>query len=211
MVHANGRFQGEIKDFIRRHHHTFTYNICGRGADFDLFAKWTFKIKGHTPRLRSMKHIILNIHAPTSDRPIEIWHIWNYLKTFSKEFGCYKRIQKLTVRFVEHNRDVWASNAKASAVMDIALDEGFFDDSDAGLILVLLSCLITNVINPTVVLPRSFDGIELADSFIERAEWSMTGKWRDPEILPEFTDIESLLEYNVRNLERRTEQLSKHV
>ena len=65
--------------FVRKRLQTFTYNITAQYAGLDDFSNWCFKIKGHSPRLGRMKHLVLNVYPPNPDRPHENCHIWDHM------------------------------------------------------------------------------------------------------------------------------------
>ena len=131
-------FDDKLLHFIQKFHHTFVYNISGTESGFDYFSQWCFGLKHHIPRLNKMKHIILNIHPPDVDRPIEMWHIWNNVQRFCKDLGAYKKIARLEVNFIDRGKGAWAAQDRASWVMGL-FDQSDIADCDVGMILTLLS------------------------------------------------------------------------
>lgn len=67
-----------------------------------------------------MKHIILNVYAPDSDRPHEMWHIWQHVQSFCKDLALHRRIPQLTVEFVESERGRWMTDGITNATLKIS-------------------------------------------------------------------------------------------
>lgn len=158
ILRVNSRVHDEPIHFLRKRQQKFTYNISGKGAGFDDFSQWCFRIKRHTPKLRRIKHIVLNIHPPHPDRPIEMLHIWTYIQSFCNELAGQWRIPQLTVKFIESDGAKWATNGTPHTTMNLPYDKDERTGEDVGSILILLGRFVKNVEKPKLILPGSCIG-----------------------------------------------------
>lgn len=183
LLCTNKLIHSEATYFIQRWQQTFSFHISGEGLGFDEFSQWCFKVKGHIPRLNEMQHIILNIHPPDPDKPIEMWHIWNRVLGFCKDLASCRRIPQLSVDFVESDAVKWATNGAAHSTMQLGYASSSFCYSDVGQILALFCCFVNNVAEPKIYLPQSYvsasPSILMTQHRPEVIERQMTGKLTD--------------------------------
>ena len=207
---VNRQVHDESMQFLRKYQQTFSYNISGSGAGFDNFSHWCFRIKGHIPELSKMKHIILNIHPPDQDRPIEMLHIWTHLRVFCKELATQCRISQLTVKFIEIDNAGWATNGVPHTTMELNYEydkEDFFGE-DVGQILVTLHHFVGNVEKPRVILPCSHRN-DLAQAYADHAEKLMTGLLEDEDEFDEYKWLEDCIKWETSKIKRATGRKSK--
>ena len=181
LLFVNWSIHDEVMQFLRQRQQTFVFHISGRGAGFDIFSQRCFKIKGHIPRFSRMKHIILNIHPPDPDRPIQMWHIWHRVLSFCKEIALYRKIRKLTVNFMD-GEFKWATNGLPHSTMKLRYPAHSFCYSDVGQILAIFSRFVDNVVDSKIVLSQSYlsSTHERAPYIVDDAQHTerlMTGRW----------------------------------
>ncbi|MCJ1268010.1 hypothetical protein MMC22_007896 [Lobaria immixta] len=209
ILRVNRLVHDESIHFIRKLQLTFTFNVSGKGAGFDDFSKWCFRIKHHTPKLSGMKHIILNIHPPDQNRPYEMVHIWEHLQGFCKEIAAQWRILQLTVKFVESDGAGWATNGVLHSTMGLGDgDEEDFSDADIGQILLTLYRFVDNVEKPRVILPFSHKN-DLAQSEADYTEDLMTGRFKDEDAFEDYELLERRIGLELSYIKLATGRKSK--
>lgn len=181
LLYVNRSIHHEAMQYLRQRQQEFVFHISGREAGFDIFSQRCFKIKGHVPRFSRMKHIILNIHPPDPDKPIQIWHIWHHVLSFCKEIASYRKIRRLTVNFIDDELK-WATNGVPRSTMNLAYEAYHFCYSDVGQILAIFSRFVDNVENSKIVLSPSYlsSAHERAPYILNDAQGTeqlMTGRW----------------------------------
>lgn len=205
---VNRLIHNESIHFIRKHQQTFTFNVSEKGAGFDNFSQWCFRIKRHTPKLSSMKHIILNIHPPDQDRSIDMVHIWKHLQGFCKDIAAQWRILQLTVNFVESDRAGWATNGVPHSTLELGYDEDDFFGADVGQILLTLYRFVDNVEKPRVILPFSHRN-DLAQNYADYTEDLMTGQFKDEDGFEDYEILEAFIGLGLPEIKLATGRKSK--
>lgn len=66
-----------------------------------------------------MKQLILNIHPPNPDKPIEMFQIWDRLLDFYKDLTTYQPIPGLKVLFAESDSARWATHGFVHSSFEI--------------------------------------------------------------------------------------------
>lgn len=213
LLCVNRLIHDEAMHFLRKWQQTFSFHISGNGAGFDEFSQWCFKVKRHVPRLRRMKHIILNIHPPDPDRPIQMWHIWNHVKNFCEDIISHRRIPALTVNFVESDKMKWATKGVAHFTMDLPYKAPNFCYSDVGQILAIFCRFVNNVEKPMIVFSNSFidtfSSVTMARLEAEQVEQLMTDHWTEQDWEDEFWLLDYQIEHADFFCKRATGRKSK--
>ncbi|KAL8859322.1 MAG: hypothetical protein Q9178_004260 [Gyalolechia marmorata] len=199
--------------FVRKRLQTFTYNITAEHAGLDEFSKWCFKIKGHPPRLGRMKHLVLNVYPPNPDRPHEMWHIWDHVRTFSKDLGPQRRIPQLTVNFLDTPKARWATNGVPNATMKLRSSDDDFGDYDVEKVMMTLYRFVNNVDKPKLVLPPAYLDIYhdnmTGSEWIKFAEDLISGRWSDDWVEDEYWLLERGMNLELSSAQKETGRKSK--
>lgn len=187
----NRQVHDESIQFLRERQRTFSFEISGEKAGFDNFSQRCFKIKGHTPELSEMRHLILNIHPPGPNRGDQMWHIWNHLENFCDSLALHRRILQLTVRFVENDRAGWATDGVPHASVDLSYGNVCFCDHDVGQILTTIGYRVDNVEKARLVFSGSYN---IARQETDRFEQLMTGRLEDEDVAMDYEFLEMHME-----------------
>lgn len=218
LLYVNRSINREVTHFLRRWQQTYTFHISGNGAGFDAFSQFCFKIKGHIPRFSRMRHIVLKIHSPDLERPIQMWYIWQEALRFCKDLAYYRKIRNLTLDFVDDDF-TWATNGLAHSTMNLPIKQWDFCYSDVGQILAIFCRFMDNVENSKVVLPQSYlSSTYQRTSYIqkdaEHTESLMTGRWTgwvDKNWIDDFWLLNEQVDIGCHLVERATGRKSKAV
>ena len=155
LLNANSAIRHDVRQYMRKYLQTFTFNITGKQRGFDAFSKWCFRVKGHTPKFHKMKHLIVNISPPdpytTDHGSLEMWNIWITIRDLSIEVGLYRRVLRVTMRFLETKKLSWAHGT-----MGLRYPSRVLVYHDVGQILIVLARYMTNINKPMIILPESF-------------------------------------------------------
>ena len=213
LLRVNSSVHDEAMHFLRKHQQTFSFTISGKGAAFDDFSQWCFRIKRHVPNLGRMRHLVLNIYPPDPDKPIEMWHIWKHVQSFCEDLAAQRRISQLTIKFIESDRARWATNGVAHTTMDLPYDDDDFCGDDVGQILQTLARFVDNVEKPRLILPHSY--INSYSSEAKAQDWTdhiedlMTGHWKDEGVINDYELLEYYIDLELPSIERATGRKSK--
>ena len=209
----------EAVRFIRTQLHVFNFHISAEGAGFDELARWCFKIKGQKGEKNRMKQLILNIHPPNPDKPIQMFQIWDHLQEFCKDLATYRRIPGLKIVFPESSEGAeWATNGIVNS--SFGLQEYFHKDNfhrhDIGQILLAFSHSVKNVRKPEIVFPNSVvnSAIISAEEMQEEitgVEQLMTGKWRSGNNRAHYEHLEDVISMQRSRIPYNTGLKSKAV
>ena len=217
LLRINRLIRDEAIHYIRTRLHTFCFHISKEGAGFDELARWCFKIKGHKGEKNKMKQLILKIHPPNPDKPIEMFQIWDHLQDFCKDLTTYARIPGLKVMFAESDSARWVTHGIVHSSFDIqdCYHENDIYRHDVGQILLAFSHLVKNVRRPAIVLPSSIVSTigstdEVQEEIIS-VEHLMTGKWSNGSIREDYEDLEDLIKLRRSCIEFHTAKKSKAV
>lgn len=208
ILRVNRQVHDESIHFVWKHQQTFNFNVSGKGAGFDDFSQGCFRIKGHTPKLSSMKHVILNVYPPDQDRPIEMVHIWKHLQGFCKDIAAQCCISQLTVKFVESDRAGWATDGVPHSTLELWYEEDDFFVTDVGQILLTIYRFVDNVEKPRVILPFSHRN-DLAQSYADYTEDLMTGRFKDEDVFEGYEMLENSIGYELPSIKLATGRKSK--
>lgn len=216
ILRINRQVYDEVTHFVRKYQHRFAFGISGHGAGFDQFARWCFRIKRHTPRFWRIKHLDLNIYPPSPSRPIEMWYIWKNILDFSKSLASERRIQRLTVQFVENDKSGRATNNIAHNSIRLTFDSNDRSGSHVGQILVTLTRFLTNVNKPRIILPASYitssrNVDDAGQPWADEIEQLMTGEWVQEDTGLDFELLELKIEVEVPSLKEALGKIESEV
>lgn len=164
-----------------------------------------------------MKHLILNIHPPNPDKPIEMFKIWDHLLKFCKDLTTYRRIPGLKVIFAESDNVRWATNGTVNSSFGLQkyFSEDNFNRHDVGQILLAFSHLVRNVRRPAIVFPSSvINAISSAEEVQEEivgVEQLVTGRWHSKTVRDQYEHLDDVIDMQRHNIAYNTGLVSKAV
>ena len=156
LLSTNKLIHHEATHFLQRWQQTFSFNISVGSIGFDEFSQWCFKVKGHIPRLNRIKHLILNIYPPDPDKPIEMCRLWNHLLSFCKDLASFRRIPRLSIKFVESDTVKWPADEPAHNTMGLAHADSSLDVFSIDQYLPIFFHFVDNVEKPKIYFPQSY-------------------------------------------------------
>lgn len=116
-----------------------------------------------------------------------MWNIWAELFNLCGRLQSYRRIPRLTIKFLESGKIKWANDT-----LRLGYIVGQFCHEDIGQLLLLLAGLVKNVDKPTLILPESYfrtwSARDQAEEMMTDIEKLMTGYWEDKDYDDWFWD-----------------------
>ena len=213
LLRVNKLLHEDCMHFLRTQQKAFSFNISARGAGFDAFSHWCFKVKRQNPRIGSIKDLTLNIYPPDQNKPHEMWHIWDHVRSFCKEIAKEIRIPKLTVNFVETERYRWAAIGMAHATMRLPYKADEFGLYDVEQIILTLDRFLINVRKPRIILPRSYINIQpdkaIVQEWIDTTESLMSGPRIDERVINEYRRLNDEMDVALPGVQTTTGRISK--
>ena len=213
MMKLNRQVYSEMTDILRSQH-TLSYRITCWDADFDPLALWSFKLRKHRPTFGEIKHLVVDIHPPHPDRPIDMLHIWRRAQKLCKDLRATKQVSQISVRFKDDEIAAWSTNGVPHHTMRVMLWYKDPKNCDVGQLIHLFAHL-TNVTKARIELPASLTTHKALMRWAALTEGSMMGTWKlDQEDLQEEYELleEDITdsEWVIRNATGRKSKLKFH-
>ena len=188
MMRLNRQVFWEMNDFIRSQH-TSLYRITSQAAGFDPLTLLSFKARQHRPNFGEIRHLVVEIHPPHPDRPIDMLHIWRRAEKLCEDLRATKQVPRLSVRFMEDDIAAWSTNGIPHQTMGVALWDKDPANCDVSQVIDLLVRL-TNITKARITLPSTLTAHEALMGWAEDTEGSMMGLWgMDQETVEETYEL----------------------
>ena len=158
LLTINKQVRAEIYDLLRQS--PFTLRITWQDKRFDALALSSFIVQQRQQGYENIPHLVVEIWPPHSDRPIDVYYIYEHLRLLREDLRAIPRIPKLDLIFLENSIAAWSSDdGKLTKWLEFEDPSEGALFSDMSLMLELFERL-TNVSTARIYLPGSFTGDE---------------------------------------------------
>lgn len=105
LLTINKQIRVEMFDFLRKS--PFTLRITWQDKQFDALALSSFIARQRQQNYADIPHLTVEIWPPHSDRPIDVYWIYEHLRLLREDLRIVPRISKLDLVFLENDIATW--------------------------------------------------------------------------------------------------------